>query len=206
MADDLSSNNAFREILDRIRTLETATTLQNAAVSEGRLRFIGGLLLIDSGGRLEVVGTFDGNGDFTWSGPWAFTGDGGIAGDVDITGNATVKGAGRIRVEGGDSPATIENGKVAFDTGGELEADVTNGGVRLRADDAVVNVGNVASLRKGSSSVTAGPLGVTVNAPSGQQILLQGALAFAAVPVAPAGVTTVPLVYAPSTGRVYREA
>lgn len=206
MADDLSSDRVFRELMDRVRRLENTTMLQNAAVSEGRLRFIGGLLLIDSGGRLEVVGTFDGNGDFTWSGPWAFTGDGGIAGDVDITGNATVKGAGRIRVEGGDSPATIEDGKVSFDTGGELEADVTNGGVRLRADDAVVNVGNVASIRKGSTSVIAGPLGVTLNAPSGQQILLQGALAFASLPVAPAGVTTVPLVYAPSTGRVYREA
>ena len=204
MADDLSSNNAFREILDRIRILETTTPLQNAAVSEGRLRFIGGLLLIDSGGRLEVVGTFDGDGDFSWSGPWAFTGDGAIAGDVDITGNATVKGDGRIRVEGGDSPATIEDGKLAFDTGGEVEADVANGGVRLRADDAVVNVGNVASLRKGSTSVIAGPLGVTINAPSGQQILLQGSVALSGLTTAPSGVTAVPLVYAPSTGRVYK--
>lgn len=189
----------------RLKALETAPTLQNTSVTKGRLRFIGGLLLIDSGGTLQVIGTFDGNGDFTWSGPWKFdSGDGEIAGNVDITGNATVNGGGKIRVEGGDSPATIEDGKFSFDTGGELEADVDNGGARLRKGDAVVNVGDVASIRKGSTSVIVGPLGITLNAPSGQRIRLQGGTEIASLTSPPPGAVTTPLVVDVATGQIYR--
>lgn len=201
-------NDAFhwiRQLKKLVDRIYSGALLENSSISDGRMRFIGGQLLIDSGGRLDVVGTFDGTGNFTWSGPWRFdSGDGEIAGSVDMTGNMTVKGGGKVRVEGGDSPATLEDGKLTFDTGGELQADVANGGARLRSGDAVVNVGNVASIRNGDTSVIVGPLGITVNAPSGQQILLQGSVSLSGLATAPSGVATVPLVYAPSTGRVYR--
>lgn len=203
-------NDAFewiRQLKKLVDRIYSGALLENSSITEGRMRFIGGQLLIDSGGRLDVVGTFDGTGNFTWSGPWRFdSGDGEIAGSVDITGNMTVKGGGKVRVEGGDSAATLENGKLAFDTGGEVQADVANGGARLRSGDAVVNVGNVASIRKGDTSVIVGPLGVTINASSGQQILLQGSVGLSGLATAPSGVSTVPLVYAPSTGRIYRGA
>ncbi|MEV8023403.1 hypothetical protein [Microbacterium sp. NPDC080220] len=124
MADDLSSNRVFRELMDRVRRLETTIMLQNAAVTEGRLRFIGGLLRVDSGGRVEIVGTLqidgttnvtgsfnmtgtvDMQGNVTITGPltvegvWDLTGDGTIAGDVDLTGNMTIAAGGKLLAGG----------------------------------------------------------------------------------------------------------
>lgn len=106
----------------RIKSLETAPTLQNTSVTKGRLRFIGGLLLIDSGGTLQVVGTFDGNGDFTWSGPWKFdSGDGEIAGDVALTGDMSLTGNMEVK-EGG----TFKAGGITIseEEGGLVESDI----------------------------------------------------------------------------------
>src|SRR5690554_5613201 len=95
----------LNEMKSRIKALETRPLLENSSVTDGRLRFIGGLLLIDSGGRLEVVGELDGEGNFEWSGPWKFdSGDGEIGGnvrltgDVDLTGDLDVAAGRRIRV------------------------------------------------------------------------------------------------------------
>lgn len=191
----------------RIDRLFSGAILENASVTNGRLRFIGGLLLIDNGGRLEVVGEVDGEGNFHWSGPWKFdSGDGEMAGNVTLSGDLEVRadgrirvgevlitplgggrievgsgividgGSGRIHVQGGSSPLTLENGRASFGTGGALEADTSVGGARLAAGDAVVNVGTVASIRKGSSSVIVSPIGITINAAGGGNISLQGAV------------------------------
>lgn len=46
MVDDLSDiYRPLRELADRVRRLENTQLLSNASVTEGRLRFIGGLLL-----------------------------------------------------------------------------------------------------------------------------------------------------------------
>lgn len=60
-------------------------------------------------------------------GPWELIGSGKIRGDVEVLGNVDVKSPGRIRIDGGSSPATLENGAMTFGTGGKVEADVTNG-------------------------------------------------------------------------------
>lgn len=97
---------AIDKIVRRIERLESGAFLESASVTAGRLRFIGGLLLLDSGARLEVVGTVDGEGQFRWVGPWEFDSpEGGtIAGDVDLAGDFDLTGkftSGNVRIEGG---------------------------------------------------------------------------------------------------------
>lgn len=111
-----SLNEAYQWIIDikrELARLKSGALLENASVTNGRLRFIGGLLLIDSGGTLQVVGHFNGDGDFVWSGPWAFTGEGEITGNVDLTGNLDVVDEGRITI--GD--ILIEDGVIYVGTG-----------------------------------------------------------------------------------------
>jgi hypothetical protein len=179
----------LRDLRDRLRDLETGIPLQNSSVSAGRLRFIGGLLRIDSGGRLEVVGSASIDGSTTVTGTFVLTGSGwrivgsgtiegpttvtgtlqvdgdtritgnlGLEGDVALTGNMGIAAGGKfvagdvlieenkITVAGGDSPATLEDGALSFATGGKVEADDTNGGVRLvvGANKVYVGTGAVA--------------------------------------------------------------
>lgn len=184
MAIDADLIAELRDLRDRIRDLETGIPLQNASVSAGRLRFIGGLLRIDSGGRLEVVGsaTIDGStnvtgtfvltgagwrivGSGTIEGPTTVTGtlkvDGdtritgtlGLEGDIALTGNMGIADGGRfvagdvvieedkVTVGGGDSPATLQDSALSFQTGGRVEADATNAGIRMSVGANKVYVG-----------------------------------------------------------------
>lgn len=186
---------AVYRLLERLDRAETQPFGKSTSVSEGQTRFIGleSLIVIGSqvvSGLLHVIGrlTIEGIGILT------------VNGLIELFGNMKVKAGGTIEVDGGESPATLADGALSFETGGRVEADVDVGGIRMRSGDAVVNAGDVASIRKGDSSVTAGPLGVTIN---GDEIRMQGDL-FATIPAAPPGVTTVPLVYSPATGRIYR--
>ncbi|MCC4250745.1 hypothetical protein, partial [Microbacterium testaceum] len=185
----------------QLRQLKTGAFLENASITNGRLRIIGGLLLVDSGGTLQVIGHLAGNGDFVWSGPWAFTGEGEITGDVALTGNLEVLDDGTIKVGnielrdgkvfvgtgasqividgdtgkilagdveieldqitvgGGDSPATLKDGALGFETGGKVEADTTNNGIRMTVGGAQVYVGTGgAALQFGTRTliITAG--------------------------------------------------
>lgn len=197
----------LKKWMARVDRLLSGTWLESASVTNGRLRFIGGLLLIDSGGTLTVIGHLNGSGDFVWDGPWALKGAGEITGNVDITGNLELldngqfkslgvsirdgkiyvgEGVNQIVIDGATGKIhaggmTIDpnesGGAVVFETG-QLEADGDNGGARLVRGDAVVNVGDVASIRKGDASVIVGPLGVTVNAAAGTPIRLQGDVVF----------------------------
>lgn len=97
---------AIRELQAEVRRFRSGIPLENASVTNGRLRFIGGLLLIDSGGTLQIIGALDGEGSFRWVGPWEFdSSEGGrIAGDVDLAGNFDLTGvftSGNVRIEGG---------------------------------------------------------------------------------------------------------
>jgi hypothetical protein len=190
----------IKEIFYRLRKLESGAFLENSSITQGRMRFIGGLLLIDSGGTLQVVGHVNGDGDFVWSGPWAFTGEGEITGDVALTGNLEVLDDGTIKVGnielrdgkvfvgtgasqividgaigkitagdveieldkitvgGGDSPATLEDGALGFQTGGRVEADETNNGVMMTVGANKVYVGTgAASIQVGTRAVIVTP-------------------------------------------------
>lgn len=75
-----------------------ANPLENSTIRSGRLRLIGGTLRVDSGGRVQIVGTLDIDGRttttgiFDVNGPWDLAGDGTITGDVSVAGNVTATG------------------------------------------------------------------------------------------------------------------
>ena len=171
MADDLSDVYAeLRQLKDDLRRLKNTQMLQNASVTEGRLRFIGGLLLIDSGGTLTVIGTMNGTGDFNWTGPWTLsgagdiTGDVEISGDVDLTGEMTVAGsqpirltteagqavmvAGAGRVRGTSDGINVQSGTASlFAAGGVIQgAGATYGGYQIAATSGGVQVLGIPSV------------------------------------------------------------
>lgn len=122
MARDLSDPWAeIRALKERVRILETATPLQDASVTRGRLRVasadgfvaeavaggapavrVTGLQVVD--GTLRITGTLEGGGTWSWTGtltqtgttnlngPWNLNGAGNIAGNVTQTGNTTMTG------------------------------------------------------------------------------------------------------------------
>ncbi|KQT75409.1 M23 family metallopeptidase [Microbacterium sp. Leaf436] len=178
----------IRRLIFRVDRLEGGAMLENSSISNGRMRFIGGLLRVDSGGRVEIVGTLqvDGEstvtGQFTVDGPFTFNGDGSITGaltisgpveitgDVDLTGIMTVTGdivvtgTGKIRI--GD--VVIEGGKITagnvvmekdkITIGGLMPATLENGEFTL-GNGAKVQVG----LTGGTSSIGLVPEGGVVD-------------------------------------------
>lgn len=144
MAFDL--NDAWgwiQKIIARLSRLESGAMLENSSITNGRMRFIGGLLLIDSGGTLRVIGTVDGEGNFNWTGPWSFNSaqGGSISGDVDLAGDFDLTGvfkSGNVR---------IEDGKIYVGEGAEqiiidgATGSITTGDVRIEDGRIVVGEG-----------------------------------------------------------------
>lgn len=144
----------IQRLIRRVSRLESGAMLENSSITNGRMRFIGGLLLIDSGGKLEVVGEWQltgtgeitgdvvATGKWTQNGAWDFNGPGDIAGNVNLTGNLSVGGGGRVTV----GPMVLDRLGPA---GGRLRS---TGQLILGDGTGVVYV-------DGSTTIT-GPLGV----------------------------------------------
>ncbi|MER7522639.1 hypothetical protein ABTZ44_07695 [Microbacterium oxydans] len=96
----------LQRIIRRIDRLESGAPLENASITNGRLRIIGGTLRVDSGGSLIVVGTMsiDGTttvtGTFKVTGPWTLQGNGTITGNVTTTGELTQIGPWHLNGDG----------------------------------------------------------------------------------------------------------
>lgn len=142
MAKDLNKLwDWIPKLVRRIERLESGALLENSSITGGRMRFIGGLLLIDSGGTLQIVGQVIGNGEFRWTGPWRLEGPGTIAGDVNQTGNTTQRGnvsltgggkvtAGNVTVEPNRvtvGSAWLENGELVLSNGAKVAVGLTGG-------------------------------------------------------------------------------
>lgn len=126
-------------LVDAVMGLLRENPFESASVSNGRVRFIGGLLLIDSGGTLQVVGHLNGDGDFVWSGPWALKGEGEITGDVALTGNLEVLDDGTIKV----GNIELRDGKIYV---GDMVIDPEdNGGSVIFGDGAKVTANDGAA-------------------------------------------------------------
>lgn len=130
---DNPTRGEFEQLKREIRALQTQSPLESSSVSNGRVRFIGGLLRVDSGGRVEIVGSFsiDGtttvSGTFTVDGPWEINGNGSITGALGITGPTQI-----------DGPTTINgnfwvNGYTRISAGLEI-----NGPWSLNGDGTIV--------------------------------------------------------------------
>lgn len=152
----------IQRLIRRVSRLESGAMLENSSITRGRMRFIGGLLRLDSGALLELVGQwrFFGNGaitgdvfaEGTWTqvGDWDFTGDGDLAGDVTMSGNFDLTGmfkSGNVRIEdgkiyvGAGSSQIVIDGATGKITVGGMTIDPADGGkitfpggAELRAD------------------------------------------------------------------------
>lgn len=201
----------IQRLVRRVERLESGAMLENASITNGRLRIIAGTLRVDSGGRLEVVGTvqIDGattvTGTFTVSGPWNLTGNGTITGNVTIsgtvqltgnmtvTGNINVTGAGRVTIGAMTLDPSSNGGSLKFSGGPEVYASGAMLALYSTSGGAFIELGSVAKI----------------NGPGARYIEINSTgIRFAGLPTrssassggAPAGCLWID----PSTGYIYR--
>jgi len=171
-------------LVRRVERLESGAKLENSSITNGRMRFIGGLLRLDSGALLELVGQwrFSGNGAITgdvvaegkWTqnGNWEFNGDGDLAGDVKLSGDFDLTGkftSENVRIEGG---------KIYVGAGGNLIViDGATGRINAgtMAIDPAANGGSVKFA--GGPEVYASGSALALYSGAGAFIELNGAMA-----------------------------
>lgn len=160
MARDLNEAWGWIEkLVRRVARLESGAQLEKSSITNGRMRFIGGQLLIDSGGSLRVVGTADvagtqrvtgrleGSGSFNWTGPSWLRGGSTIEGTLRVTetaqlvGNTTIGGTCTI----GASLAV--NGQAT------LNSDLTIGRGRIRAGAVTITPSGGGAVQVGTLQI-----------------------------------------------------
>ncbi|PMC04166.1 hypothetical protein CJ226_09170 [Microbacterium sp. UMB0228] len=160
MARDLNEAWGWIEkLVRRVARLESGAQLEKSSITNGRMRFIGGQLLIDSGGSLRVVGTADvagtqrvtgrleGSGSFDWTGPSWLRGGSTIEGTLRVTetaqlvGNTTIGGTCTI----GASLAV--NGQAT------LNSDLTIGRGRIRAGAVTITPSGGGAVQVGTLQI-----------------------------------------------------
>lgn len=153
------------KIVRRLSRLESGAMLENASITSGRLRIIGGTLRVDSGGSVIIVGTLsiDGTstvtGTFKVTGPWRLEGDGVITGNVSITGNVTSTGT------------LTQNGPWNLNGAGKIAGNVDVTGILALLGGGKINVGGMVIDPAGGGSV-AFPGGAKLDADPGGGIRL----------------------------------
>lgn len=167
-----------QKLVARVSRLESGAMLENSSITNGRMRFIGGLLRVDSGGRVEIVGTLEGEGPLGWVGLAAFDGPVEITDTLDVTAstrlrntldvtgpttlNATVqllkdmlvKAGGKIVIEGSPSIELSQAGGVATLAFGD--------GPRVYSQGTIVRM----DAGPGTSRVSATPISAGMYAPN----------------------------------------
>ncbi|MEH3088727.1 MAG: M23 family metallopeptidase [Microbacterium arborescens] len=179
MVRDLTAAFKWLDDLERkVSRIFSGAFLENASVTNGMFRFIGGLLRLDSGARLE------GEGHFAWSGPVY------LDGDTEITKSLKVAAVTRLLAEliveggkitvGGMTIDATAGGSVSFPGGARVSANEGSEGVRIEsgagwtayvASNGIRFAGGI-----GQASVTLGPdalsLGGNLVRISGDQVRL----------------------------------
>lgn len=116
--DNLNSGE-LKDILRRLRILETATPMNNAAIGRSGLTvYDGGMITIENGG-LRVTGTAEIIGELIASGSIIFNGPVRITGDLDIEGLTQIMGDLILAAGGKFTAGTIElnpDGSAKFGT------------------------------------------------------------------------------------------
>jgi hypothetical protein len=98
---------------------------ENSSITNGRMRFIGGLLRVDSGGRVEINGTLTGIGELLWNSVVKFTAAFTSTGITRFEGDTSQVGP--FHVEGVTDitgPSTTVTGPWHLDGDGDVKGDV----------------------------------------------------------------------------------
>lgn len=126
-----TNDSPMDDIRDAVTRQRRENPFESSSVRNGRVRFIGGVFRVDSGGRVEIVGvlqvdgtttvtgTFTVTGPMTVTGPWDLEGPGVIKGDVEITGKVTQLGDMDI-----DGVLTVNGDGWSITGDGEISGDV----------------------------------------------------------------------------------
>lgn len=162
MADDLNRKFAARleDIEKRLQRQERTNPLESSSITSGRVRFIGGLLRVDSGGRVQIVGTLEIDGQttvtgvFDVNGPWTLAGNGDITGDVAIAGDVNVTGT------------WTQIGTWSLDGNGDITGDVTATGTWTQVGDWSLD--GDGEISAGGKLVVAGANPITLIQEGGQ--------------------------------------
>lgn len=173
MAHDLNDLWGWiQKLIRRVSRLESGALLENSSITGGRMRFIGGLLRLDSGARLEGVGTFQWSGAGSIAGNWEV-----LEGGVIKVGGVLISpvGGGRIMVGAGPVGILLDGG-----TG-----TLTMGNIRLEGGKIYVGVGVSQIVIDGATGkITAGNVvveqnKVTVGGADGDTVLTNSQIQFA---------------------------
>lgn len=220
MVDDVTRKlvTAITKLQHDVKRLLSSRPLENSSVRNGMLRFIGGVLRLDSGALLELVGQwrFFGNGAITgdvysegkWTqvGDYDFTGNGDLAGDVTMSGNFDLTGkftSLNVRIEGGKiyvgagASLIVIDGATGKILAGNMAIDPADGGSVSFPGGAVVRgaPGGGAEVRQGSyaavvtsSGASLGKVGLAVAVTDANGISFAGVPSGSPGPQYPAGV------------------
>lgn len=138
----------LRAKLEKLEILFRTRYLERSSVDDGMMRFINSTLRVESGGRVEIIGTlqvdgqttvtgsFEMAGDFTVTGPWDLVGSGTIQGDVTITGKVTQVGDMDV-----DGIFTLNGNGWSITGDGEISGKVNLTGSLEVADGGYIQVG-----------------------------------------------------------------
>lgn len=181
-----------QRLVRRVERLESGAMLENASITNGRLRIIAGTLRVDSGGRLEVVGTvqIDGTttvtGTFTVSGPWNLTGNGTITGNVTISGklvqngewelNGNGKIQGNVDVVGGGK---IKAGNV------EITPSAAGGSVNFGGSRGINAGSGFMGIYDGSRFIVFNASGIALNAGGPNVVIGSSSIQISGLPTIP---------------------
>ncbi|MDN3309554.1 M23 family metallopeptidase [Microbacterium oryzae] len=146
----------IQQIVRRIERLESGAQLGNSSITKGRMRFIGGTLRVDSGGRVEIVGYLQVEGTTSITGPVTISGNLNVTGEWRFSGNGAITGD--VVAEG----KWTQNGAWEFNGPGDIAGDVdVTGDLDLTGNlevlgDGRIKVGNVLITPGSGGKVTVG--------------------------------------------------
>lgn len=152
-------------LVEAVLGLIRENPFESASVTDGRVRFIRGLLLLDSGARLEGVGTFD------WTGP------GSIAGDWEVLGGGVIRVGGVLISPVGGGRIMVGQGPVGIILDGGA-GTLTMGNVRLEGGKIYIGTGEQQIIIDGATGqIIAGGMvldpaeGGSVGFPGGARVM-----------------------------------
>jgi hypothetical protein len=155
MVDDVTQKlvTAIRNLQHDVRRMLSGRWLENASVRGGRLRFIGGILRLDSGALLDLIGQWRlrgpgaitgdvfSEGKWTQVGDYDFTGEGDLAGNVTMSGDFDLTGmfkSGNVRIEDGKIHVGAGASEIIIDG---ADGSVTAGNVKIKDGKIIVGAG-----------------------------------------------------------------
>ena len=128
MLNDNLRDSQIKDLMNRVRSLETRSPMRSASVTDGNTNFIGNESLTVTGSQ-KVTGTLNVSGIENVSGSLGVTGNTTLAGPLVVNGTATITGpsttvTGPLHVKGDQD----NTGKLAVKGAATLENDLTVAG------------------------------------------------------------------------------